>query len=464
MPIIVNFDYQVNPKIRPSFDNIVKALDIILDKMVDSDDDVLNSNNSNSSYEMPLDCVIEDSLICTCKYEAELFNEDVLGIKESTDRFGSVHKTGSRRLLKRHLQRCPSCGGRVWKLAVAEQDDRKSVEIEHSEVSEGKNLTPLQVLMEKEFSAGKLLNDSHEIFTEQLTQLVENTPGKLPRFFQNLLRSKRAKIRPREVKKRWRKSLHDIFSSQSAQSDRKTTNAVVDAANSGCSGEEDGLTGAKHVDSTGHVTGAGHVSSIDRKSNKGLIKAEKNRKISRSRKKSENKIQANADRAMHDADKAADAARKKECHPMQSETLTAQSETLLVQSETLTVQSEALTMQSETLPLQLTSEHSDEIDSASNLDSSAENCDDAVSPGISRNPFPLSLGHSVAVSIDSLDRLSLSDDHKRRRRRSSMPNRKSRHPRTQSSDATHPPLRKQSSGSNKLLNFLRRKSNTSPRD
>eukprot|EP00794_Sanderia_malayensis_P007688 gene7688-8525_t len=92
-----------------------------------------------------------------------------------------------------------------------------------------------------------------------------------------------------------------------------------------------------------------------------------------------------------------------------------------------------------------------------------------VASSLLTKPLQQSLSKNLAVSIDSLDKLSLSSEGRketaRHRRRYSVPSKKTQHSHTQSNDPSiHPPLRKQSSSSSKILNFLRRKTHSTSGD
>ncbi len=54
-----------------------------------------------------------------------------------------------------------------------------------------------EIVTTNDFITADILNVSEDKLTEQLNELAENTPGKLPRLFQNIFRSKFGKIRLR---------------------------------------------------------------------------------------------------------------------------------------------------------------------------------------------------------------------------------------------------------------------------
>eukprot|EP00794_Sanderia_malayensis_P007687 gene7687-8524_t len=217
---------QVDPTERPPFSHIAIAIDIILDSLIESCDEEISIGDDgpvNARPNSKLDCVIEKSLLCRCgngcSDDSEFaINEAMLGIRDVKDRFGSVQKTASRRLLKRHIPRCKTCGGRSWKsdaeFSTPGDCGRKLLFAERAENSRTPPMSIKDAMPgeQKDFNVVSLLNESPRTLETHLNELAENTPGKLPRFFQNILRWKFARI-PRDVKRRWRKSLHDIFSS-----------------------------------------------------------------------------------------------------------------------------------------------------------------------------------------------------------------------------------------------------------
>lgn len=410
----------MNPKERPTFDNIAKALDIMLDKLIESDEEILSDN---SAEDIKLDYVIEQSLICTCSGtdsihgdEANSLHDHSLGVKTFTDRFGSVRKKASRRLLKRRLVRCPSCGGRVWRKQDLEKKANLPVEQNYVEenVSIDSFTTPVKesqatTSATAEFSAGTFLNESHEYYAAELSQLAENTPGKLPKFFKNLLRSKRSKIRPKDVKRRWRKSFHDIFSNHQNDVSQK-------------SGEQNGNNREEIPSPT----------LIPNERAKSPNKYEKVRRPSRFRRKSDHKLQVDA-RKLFDSSS---------CDEL------------------------------EKVPPK-TSPNNGVSTNGARHDSECTPPHNRSSPVVSlRNRREMNLGRTLAVSVDSLDKLGISDDSATEKaatqnRRYSMPNRKPRrHSRAQSIETPHPPLQKKTSGSSRIFNFLRKKSSekSSPRE
>ena len=409
----------MNPKERPTFDNIAKALDIMLDKLIESDEEILSDN---SAEDIKLDYIIEESLICTCSGTESMhgdghngLNDHSLGVKTFKDRFGSVRKKASRRLLKRKLVRCPNCGGRVWRKQDLEQIADVPLEQNYFEenVSIDSFTTPIKEIQATpsataEFSAGTFLNESHDYYAAELSQLAENTPGKLPKFFKNLLRSKRSKIRPEDVKRRWRKSFHDIFSNHQNEGSQK-------------SGEQNGDIREEIPSPT----------LVPNERSKSPNKYDKVRRPSRFRRKSDHKLQV-------DARKLFDSSSCDEVEKVSPKTRS-----------------------------------NNEVNSnGARHDPEGTPPHNRSSPVVSlRSRRDVNLGRTLAVSVDSLDKLGISDDNATekatRNRRYSMPNRKPRrHSRAQSIEAPHPPLQKKTSGSSRIFSFLRKRSSekSSPRE
>ncbi|XP_057300144.1 probable serine/threonine-protein kinase pats1 [Hydractinia symbiolongicarpus] len=111
---------QMKPHLRPHFLDIVKIIDIIIDRYEERElkSSVENiSTKSTENYSLSDDCIIESSLLCTCKMtgrpKSRTFSED-LGLRFNTvyDRFGEVRRTSSRRLMRKYVERCSMCGGR----------------------------------------------------------------------------------------------------------------------------------------------------------------------------------------------------------------------------------------------------------------------------------------------------------------------------------------------------------------
>ena len=191
-----------------------------------------------------LDYVIEDSVICTCEsMENPIVDERKLGIKVTKDRFGTFHRAASRRMLKKYLLRCNTCGGRLLQRqfpnkrpSITTISSRESIESISDQHTNGKfnnangsdspeTATPrihidssddvfdqsTRTRKISEFTAGELLTEDHEVIHAGTSELAQNTPGKLPRFFYNILRHRKSKVRHRDVRRKWRKSLQDVF-------------------------------------------------------------------------------------------------------------------------------------------------------------------------------------------------------------------------------------------------------------
>ena len=406
----------------------------MLDSFVNSDDDFL-FEDASGDYSLFLD----DSLICTCKsYEANLTeaeNPDVndveLGVEVFKDRFGSVRKRASRRTLKSKLHRCRNCGGRVWK------NHHKYPETElppnDRTVGPGEEnfgdpyLTPPRELqavpiLRPEYSAGSLLDKSQD--AAEFSKLVDNTPGKLPKFFQNLLRTKRGKKVIKDGKKKWRKSFHEIFSSQQGHSDSTHKSMNIDSeyseriASPTLFGDERAKSPTKdeHCD---YISQHEKLEKCEKYEK--YEKQEKQRKHSRFRRKSDQK----------------------------------QASQKLTDTSTNCDQTNANTSFTED------SSNGTRKDSWSSTNGKE-------SSNVILREKDSNLRKQLAVSVDSLEKLAISEETEKvqqRNRRYSMPNRKTRHSRTQSVETPGPTSQKKSSsGSSKILHFLRRRSSGSPRD
>jgi len=416
---------QLNPRERPSFDNIVKALDIMLDSFVTSDDDIL-CGDAHGDYSLYLD----DSLICTCKFYENYLNEaenyginDVeLGVEVFKDRFGSVRKRASRRVLKNKLQRCRNCGGRVWKShdknveAGFELDDR-TVE-KSGECSTDPYVTPpremqTMPLFQSEYSAGSLFDKSQD--AAEFSKLVDNTPGKLPKFFTNMLRSRRAKKGIKDVKRRWRKSFHEIFSSQPNYSEGTHKWASID-------GKNQERIASPSLFSDERVGSPVKNEAFDFNEKNEKPKCEKHEKQEKQRKPSKFRRKPDQRQA---SQKSVDT---------------------LANDESLS---------RDTVRHNSTDTDNDSLNPTNGVESSS----------VTLRQKESRLRKKLAVSVDSLDKLSITDDTEetQRSRRYSMPYRRSRHSRTQSVETPGPTLQKKNSSS-RILNFLRKKSFGSPRD
>eukprot|EP00795_Rhopilema_esculentum_P004706 gene4706-21000_t len=405
---------QMNPKERPSFQNIVKALDIILDKFIENDEEAQIEDKTSFDY------VIDASLMCTCRsFEKGEVIDDTLGVENFKDRFGSVRMRASRRVIKSKLARCPHCGGRILKGQGIGTEDEKGSEVESEKGTSIQAVVPLKnedsaSSPRNEFITGALLNESQG--TLELSQLVDNTPGKLPRFFKNLLKSKRGKIRSKDVKRRWRKSLHDLFSPNSSH-----TEAALKAEQVGCENDDVASVPA----------GMGVSPTRTDKSDKGekQDKPEKHRKLSKFRRKSEHKTQIDLRKMSYsndDFDSGPSASSSTVSSP--------RSPSAVEDVDSGTVTDENTKTLARSFPLQ------------------------------SHVPQEASFARALAVSVDSLDKLGIGEStEKPRDRRYSMPSRKMRHGRTRSVESPHPPLQKKTSSS-KLLSFLKRKSSGNLRE
>lgn len=388
----------------------------MLDKFVASDDELLTGEEPNTDHVLFLD----HSIICTCTSDSkssfyEEKNRDIdLGVEVFKDRFGSVRKRASRRVLKNKLQRCPQCGGRIWKSRdkITENEFQGDKNLDQSGINDlyvtPKKEPQLTPIYRGEFSAGVLLNESQD--AAEFCKLVDNTPGKLPKFFRNLLRHKRGrKSGSKEFKRRWRKSFHEMFSPQSSHAD--TSQKLV-----GTNGEY-----VERMASPTLLTGERIVSSVkdenvDANESKETWEkqVEKPKKISKFRKKSEHRFHMSSSKSAE----MSSSYRSYDEHSI---------------TTTITTDSH----------------------NSNGLNSEAcEPANGKHSP-ILQKQTKKKFTKKLAVSVDSLDKLSLAE---------SIPSQKSRHARTQSVETPCPPLRKKSSSSSKLLNFLRRKSLTSPRD
>ena len=391
---------------------------------MNSDDDIL-AGDALGDYSLYLD----DSLICTCKSYENYLNEDEnygindveLGVEVFKDRFGSVRKRASRRVLKNKLQRCRNCGGRVWKnhdkiVEAGFQLDDRTIRKSDNDSSDPYVTPPREMqtmpLFRSEYSAGSLLDKSQD--AAEFSKLVDNTPGKLPKFFTNMLRSKRAKKGIKDVKRRWRKSFHEIFSSQPNTSEVAQKSTSIDAKYQerivSPTLFSDERLGSPVKDETFNFN-----EQID-KPNK-CEKPEKQRKPSKFRRKPDQR-QA--------SQKSVDT---------------------LVSDESLC---------KDTVFYNSAETNNDSWNSTNGIESSS----------VTLRQKDSKLRKKLAVSVDSLDKLAISDDADKtqRSRRYSMPYRRSRHSRTQSVETPGPTLQKKNSSSSRLLNFLRRKSFGSPRD
>lgn len=419
----------------------------MLDHFFSSDDDILNENGTVQDQSLFLD----HSLICTCGslhngnfLEADTDNaaDLELGVEVFKDRFGSVRKRASRRVLKSKLRRCSKCGGRVWRnhndLKENEQANGKSDYRDNDNLDRSKTngsmsedpddtcITPPRrsqaiPIPRREFSAGALLKESQD--TIYLSKLVDNTPGKLPKFFRNLLGHRRGKRGNKETKRNWRKSIHEIFSSHShhSESSQKMGADTDSECNSRIGSptffsEERGVSPTKD-----HKFDFTERNDVCEKHEK----HEKQRKPSIFRRKSEHKSQMGTEKVVDVSVDDKD-------------------------SSGTVFRCDGSVLQNS---------------SGTNAASCGTTDSRKTSRGALRQIDKM-LTKKLAASVDSLDKLAIRDEKEttQRRRRYSMPYRKSRHSRTQSVENQRPTLQKKTSSSSKILNFLRKKSLSSARD
>ena len=398
----------------------------MLDNFVNSDDELL-SGDATPDYSLFLD----HSLICTCKsvYENNFYEDDTqdvndveLGVEMFRDRFGSVRKRASRRVLKSKLQRCVQCGGRVWKsidnnieydAAREEENVDQSGEVLNDPYVTPPRETQALPILRPEYSAGVLLNESQD--AAEFCKLVDNTPGKLPKFFRNLLRHKGGKKGIKDVKRRWRKSFHEMFSSHSSHGEGAQKYADTDNEST-----------ERIASPTLFIDERVILSNKDEHfENEKCEKHEKPRKLSKFRRKSEQKTQLSYQKS----------------------------------GDTY--------VNSNSLPTNMMSYKNYSQNSNGTKGESCGSTNGEDMTVLSPRQAEGKLGKKLAVSVDSLDKLAISEDTEKSQssRRYSIPNRKSRQSRAQSVEAPRPTLQKKSSSSSsRILNFLRKRSLGSPRE
>ena len=236
--------FQMQPKLRPSFLDISKMVDIIIDLQNDKSMDHL---------------VLEESLLCACHRKERNTRGNLENVfEESYNRLGVIQRNGSRKLANETFRRCSLCGGRCLTISdnnnsnnnenttvempsekmfqigevvneitenhsditnelhlnlqsqssTEEDEDTKSPPIhiepatpEHEKPANRKNVTfpsdsPRYSTLEKarKFPAGVLLNQDTNNISRKTNQLADNTPGFLPRFFSHILRRRKSYI------------------------------------------------------------------------------------------------------------------------------------------------------------------------------------------------------------------------------------------------------------------------------
>lgn len=233
----------MQPKLRPSFLDISKMIDIIIDLQNDKSMDHL---------------VLEESLLCACHRKERNTKGNIENVfEESYNRVGVIQRNGSRKLANETFRRCSLCGGRCLTISnnnnsnyenitmempsekmfqigevaneiaenhsditnelhlnlqsqssTEEDEDKKSPPIhiepatpEHEKPANRKNVTfpsesPRYSTLEKarKFPAGVLLNQDTNNISRKTNQLADNTPGFLPRFFSHILRRQKSYI------------------------------------------------------------------------------------------------------------------------------------------------------------------------------------------------------------------------------------------------------------------------------
>ena len=93
----------------------MKIIDIILDRHEEQGS--IDFALDQDFVEEDQDYIIENSLLCTCANLVDIMqNHSDKVLVLTKDRFGEVHRAGSRRYMRKNISRCSRCGGRILML------------------------------------------------------------------------------------------------------------------------------------------------------------------------------------------------------------------------------------------------------------------------------------------------------------------------------------------------------------
>lgn len=273
---------QVDAILRPHFVDIVKIIDIILDRLEEnaSNMDIITDETFRSFESCTVssegDYMIERSVLCTCEKQKSVSEVrtnlwPVTCTRNSIDKRTEVYRTSSRRLMRKCVSRCCVCGGRKleFKEINGSGDNIDVSPVLNTDKDEWNEDEPLlnsdQVLqnldikdcasetrtdphnedstdtsddhaiqknalnLEKSsiYPAGAVLKQDLEYMSPLKTsQLAENTPGKLPGLFLRLLRRRRTSTKLlSEVRRRSFNKFFHLSKSPIIQKNCKHTNS-----------------------------------------------------------------------------------------------------------------------------------------------------------------------------------------------------------------------------------------------